>query len=224
MIRKWRPAVLLAVWFLVIWLVVGVTTLHTYPRFYLGMLPPLLLGASFAVTELAGRARAYGRDNKDRAAVLVAACVIVLLAAITVSAGIKTARIIANPARAGLPDMIKSQYIDSWSAGWGLDETVKYLERRAGKQKITVAADDGFFPGFALATYYFDNPDIDFSVYHKEAGLPPELLLAAKERPTYLVLNDYPVLPGDFPAVLVKKFKKPEGKYLFLVRLPSGSR
>ncbi len=224
LIRKWRPAILLALWFLVVWLVVGVTSLHPYPRFYLGMLPPLLLGASYAVTELAGRAREHGRKNEDRAAVLIAACVIVLLAAITVPAGIKTARVITNPAGAGLPDMIKSQYIDNWSAGWGLDQTVKYLERRAVKQKITVAADDGFFPGFALATYFFDNPNIDYSVYNKDAGLPPELLLAAKERPTYLVLNDYTVLPDDLPAALVKKFKKPEGKYLFLVRLRSDSR
>ena len=224
LIRKWRPAIFLAVWFLVIWLVVGITTLHPYPRFYLGMLPPLLFAAAYAVTELMALARKYGRKGRDRAAVLVFASVLALLLAIVVPAGIKIDKMIADPAHAGLPDMIQSQYIDKWSAGWGLDQTVKYLERDAMKQKISVATDDGFFPGFALATYFFDNPNIDFFVYPKDGGLPPGVLAAAEERPTYLVLNDRVSLPRGLPVIEVRRFKKPEGKNLFLVRVVSDSR
>lgn len=223
LVRKWRPAVFLSLWFLVVWLIVGVTTLHPYPRFYLGMLPPLLLGASYAVTELARLARAHARRSKDMAAVLIAVFLFLLLTAMVVPAGIKTARIMANPAGAGLPDMIRLQYVDSWSAGWGLERAVEYLERQALKQEIAVAADDGFFPGFALATYFFDNPNIEYSVYDKDSGVPPELLLSARERPVFLVLNDYREMPDDLPAAVVKKYQKPGGKYLFLARLlPDG--
>lgn len=146
---------------------------------------------------------------------VVAALLVILLLAVSIPVGMKLKLMIASPAEAGLPHELQCQYVEGWSAGWGIEETVHFLEKESEKQEITVGTNGGLFPGYALSVYFFGNSNIDYIVSSLDQ-LRGHMEEAAEKRPCYCVLNDLDELPRGWPLREIMRFPRGEGRYMFL--------
>ena len=101
---------------------------YWFPRYVLPAIPPLLLLLSRAATRL-GRAAAW-----------------LTAGLLTVAWARFDAALIADPARAPLPPVERSQYVYDWPSGYGLAEVVTALRRAAERRPVTVLRDQSSTP------------------------------------------------------------------------------
>jgi len=219
--KKWRPSAFLCIWFIVSFVMVSATSKQPWSRFFLVALPPMLFGAALIATEFA----ALFRRERKRANVtpMVAIALVVLILAAVIPLGVEMERVITDPAKAWLPSEARTEFIDGWTAGRGIEKTAYYLDKKSQSRKITVYTNHGLFPGFALDIYFYDNPNIEYWVAAPLSQLLEKMRQSAKARPTYCVLNDISELPAQWPLIEIKRFHKGKGKYMFLARYDSGN-
>jgi len=101
---------------------------YWFPRYVLPAMPPLFLLVALAA------------ERRGRAATWVTAG---LLTAAWVRFD---AALIADPARAPLPPVERSQYIYDWPSGYGLAEVVTAMRRAAERTPVTVLRDQSSTP------------------------------------------------------------------------------
>jgi 4-amino-4-deoxy-L-arabinose transferase-like glycosyltransferase len=230
--KRWRPAGFLCVWGLAVVLVEALVAKHwmfetILPRFFLSVLPPLLLGAAYAAGEGAGAARRW----KPGSGPLRAAVVVLVLLAVLAMPLYVDAMIIADPAAAPLPYWIRVQYITDWPSGWGIAESAHFLAAAAAPGKTVVVGTN--IKGIGLPTdgiqmYLEGNRDVKvvpFSMSTEE--FPPELRESAGRYPTYVVFNSFPgheKPPQGWPLRLIKAFPKDgnDSQHLFLEKVEPG--
>lgn len=214
-LRKWRPSIFLCIWFLVPVVIVSATSISDFPRFFLISVPPLLFGAAYFVTHLLELFRRARSQGSERGMAVVAALLVILLLAVSIPVGMKLVPMITAPAEAGLPHELQCQYVEGWSAGWGIEETADFLEIESDKENILVGTNDGFFPGYALSVYFFGNSNIDYIVASLDQ-LRGYMEEAVEKRPCYCVLNDLDELPRGWPLREIMRFPRGKGRYMFL--------
>jgi 4-amino-4-deoxy-L-arabinose transferase-like glycosyltransferase len=224
LLKRWRPSIFICIWLLIVAVTITATSVSKFPRFFLILVPPLLFGAAYAVTRLLALFRKVRKYEGKRGLVVVTALLFFLLLAAVAPVGVNMALIIADPASAWLPEEVRSQYVDGWTAGWGIEEIAGYLEEEGGKREIMVGTDGGLFPGFALDVYIKGNPGIDYFVAPLDQ-LREWMESDVENRPCYLILNDRYELPPVWPLREIKRFPCGEGRYMFLVEfLPARDR
>ncbi|MFH1149027.1 MAG: glycosyltransferase family 39 protein [Actinomycetota bacterium] len=207
-VKKWRGALFLAVWFV---LAGGVTcfvvTFH-FTRFFLVVLPPLVIGGAYALLDLYDMARRNGKARLLRAATIVL-CVLIF-----VPAALQDIAIIALPQHAWLPYEDREQFVTQWPAGWGTDETVEYLREESRDEPILVVAvgapgtQTAAVPADTLSVYLFDNKNVEIVPITYEEGDRFPALLAADSRPTFVVLNAFEEVPEGWPLEVIDRFPK----------------
>lgn len=232
--RRWKGAWFLAAWFV---LAGGVTcfvvTFH-YTRFFLVVLPPLIIGGAYGILGLVdlvvegkktptltlplaggwkreGTLPLAGGGTRNRGLV---PALVVLVAAIVVPVGLQVAAMVASPPRAWLPYEDREQFVTQWPAGWGTDETVAYLETESEKGRILVGAvgapgtKTAAVPADTMSDYLFDNENVEIIpiAYEKGDGFPPRL--AADGRPTFVVLNAFEKVPAGWPLETIARYPK----------------
>lgn len=133
--------------------------------------------------------------------------------------------VVTDILRAPIPPADRGQYIDDWPAGWGVPETVFYLERRASSGPITVYTDGtfGLFP-HALEIYLVNNPNITIKgIWPVPTEMPEEILSSARQMPTFLVMNrDQEERQWGMELIfsIQKGLRKDRSLRLYEVRLP----
>lgn len=95
-----------------------------------------------------------------------------------------------NPVRAPITLTDHIQYTSSWSAGWGLKESVDFFQKQAAKQKIFVATEGtfGLLP-YGLEIYLIHNPNITIKGYWNSLRdkMPSAVVSASRKMPTYFI-------------------------------------
>jgi len=228
--RKWRPAYFLGIWFLIPCTVVAFITRFPYPRYSIVFLPPLLFGAAYLLYELFELLEKVGEQKKRW--LLTAITVLVLLVAFSSPIGMQISRILYDPTNASLSPEIRSQYLENWPAGWGIDEIVDFLEKESRNQKVVVGVMGPVgthldFPKEALEDYLFDNPNVEIvsALVEDAESFPEELEEAALEGPTYYVINGVERPPRGWPVEVLLAFPKNGNTrmFMFLTRVVPGS-
>ncbi|MBU1945075.1 MAG: glycosyltransferase family 39 protein [Actinobacteria bacterium] len=231
-VRKRRGA-----WFLAAWVVLvgGVTcfvvTFH-FTRFFLVVLPPLVIGGAYALLGLYDLVVARwrtptltlpleGGGEKDealppegRGRKIAFVAVIVLCVLIFVPAALQDIAIIASPQHTWLPYEDREQFVTQWPAGWGTDETVEYLAAQSEKGEILVGAvgapgtQTAAVPADTLSVYLFDDENVEIVPYTFEEGDRFPALLGSDPRPTFVVLNAFEEVPEGWPLEVIERFPK----------------
>lgn len=230
-VRKWRPVYFLWAWALVVTIIEALIAKHwmfdtILPRFFLCVLPPLLLGAAYAVV----RGLEASRLRESAAATMRTTAVVVALIILLAFPFYADALVLADPAAAPLPHWIRVQYITDWPSGWGIKESADLLIKESERAPVVVGSNlKGIgLPTDGLLMYLSGNKSvrvIPFSMTAKE--FPAELREASRKYPTYVVFNSFPLHqepPADWPLELVKKFPKDgnTSQYLYLEKVKLG--
>lgn len=125
--------------------------------------------------------------------------------------------ILTNFAYAPIPHADTDQYINSWSAGNGVNQSVEFFREQAKDHKIYIMTEGtfGLMP-FGLEMYLVDNPNVKIKAFWPiENTEPKEVVLASKQMPTYAIF--YQPCPscnaaGDIPVMwhanLISKYRQ----------------
>ena len=123
--------------------------------------------------------------------------------------------IFTNFADAYIPQSDKSQLLTDWPSGVGVNQTVNYLQAQKGKIYVGTEGTYGLMP-YALQIYFFKKPSIIINGFWPiNNSMPPQLVQASKEMPTYVVFYQscpscqaVGKAPSTWPVTTVFSIKK----------------
>jgi 4-amino-4-deoxy-L-arabinose transferase-like glycosyltransferase len=121
--------------------------------------------------------------------------------------------------RIAVPD--NAQYVNHWTAGWGVRESVKYLKEVSGGEEIFVATEGtfGLMP-FALEIYLHQYKNIEIKGYWPlEKQLPQEVLDIAEKKKTYFIFYQPNNIDPPNPERLRLIMKTRAGNSIYFFRL-----
>src|SRR3990167_258047 len=204
-----REKLLLLIWFLVPFVALVFFGKTLYPRFIFFMTLFLLPLAAFSIYEI------YSKTKIKLTGVLtlLAFLVLFLRADYFILNDFKNAPI-ANP------DL--DQYVNGWSAGGGVKESVAFFKKQAQNQHIYIGTEGtfGLIPA-AYETYLIDDSNITIKGYWpiNNDTLPKESLDYAQKMPAFFVFYQpqHAVIPDNFPLKLISKFREGKSNYFFRV-------
>lgn len=127
----------------------------------------------------------------------------------------------ANPVTAAIADSDSNQYVNNWSAGWGVKESVIFFNEKAKMGKIFIATEGtfGLMPE-TMEMYLVENPNVKIKGYWPiENMLPKEALDYAKKMPSYFIFYQprHIVIPADFPLKLLFQIREGNSNYFYRV-------
>ena len=126
-----------------------------------------------------------------------------------------------NPLKAPIADADSNQYLNNWSAGWGVSESVSFFKEKAKSGKIFIATEGtfGLMPE-TMEMYLVENPNVTIKGYWPIGDrLPKETLDYAKKMPVYFIFYqpEHRELKGDFPLKLIFEVKQGNSNYYYRV-------
>lgn len=183
-----------------------------YPRFILFMTLPLLPLAALSLFKL----KAYFKPK----------ALFVLVALAFVFLWIRTDYfILTDPYKANIPKSDRTQYLNDWPAGGGINEVVAFLNQESKKGKVYVATEGTFGPlPYSLEVYLYNNQNVEIrGFWPLKPQIPPEATESAAVRPTYFVFNQTQEIPSGWPLKLLARYRKGIGEvYLTLCQVISN--
>ena len=212
LLKKWRPGYFLLAWFLIGFVVISAVGKFAWARFYLVLVPPLLLSAAYTFNELWGVAvRAWNRAGRKR---LLAAASVALVAGLAIAAAVPAGSLMAGMTIAKRGE---AEYLKGRCAGTGMEQTALLLREASARQKINVVAND-YFIQYALEMYMGKNPNIKLTTLDLEyrKGYTDQLRSTieeeARELPTYVIVNGAKDVPANWHLQVLKEFVKDNGR------------
>lgn len=217
-IRKdhFKEKLLLFVWFIAPLGALALFGKLIFPRFIFFMTLPLLVLAAYTLIALTDKVK----NNGIKAGIII----------VTLSGMLGTSfYIVTDISRAPIPETDRSQLVESYTSGIGVEETVSYLIEQSRAQQIYVGTEGifGLMPD-SLQVSFRKDPNVVIKGYWPITADPPEeLLQRAGQQPTYFVfyapcpeLCDKPgEAPKDWPLEKVFQIKRPDGTYYTLYRV-----
>jgi len=207
----WRKTLLLFGWFIGPYLVLAAFGLILYPRFILFMTFPLLIILALGLSEL----------NKVKNYLLLPISYLLVAG----YASYFSFQIIFNPVNAPLPGADRSQFIDDWPSGYGINEVVILLRQETQSKKVFVATEGTFgLTPYALEIYLQDNPNITIQGFWPINDHPEEIFSKVDQfDEVYILFKDSQNPPERFPdrdIELVSQYRKGKGNiFMKLYRL-----
>jgi hypothetical protein len=188
----------LGVWFVVPFLLIVITGKLIYPRHLFFLTFPILLTAAVGISILSRHISSWWRTG------LIVS--LILLPSILMNNGILT-----NMRTASIPQVDREQYIDGWSAGWGVKEIVLLLQQEAAVNQITIVTEGSFgsLPTTAMELYFAHHPNVSLVRLDDNPLKFPVGLDWRK--PTFIIINNAQEIPGYWEAREIQKFQKGTG-------------
>ena len=138
---KWRGSYFLLCWFGIIMMVVSlITRVGAGSRYFMVLLPPLMLGAGYAVTELPRRLWALIRQEHNSASPALATGLIILLLVIALGIAVPAGKTDVN--RVYHPERLAELQRSSW--GWGYDQAIETIKGMKQQGKTLLTCNDSF--------------------------------------------------------------------------------
>ncbi len=101
-------------------------------------------------------------------------------------------RLITNPPEAHIPENDKSQYLNDWPAGYGVQEVVNIIKQESQNKDVYIGTEGtfGLFP-YSLNIYFYGNPRVHVIGYWpvNSNELPGQITDFAKNNKTYFIFN-----------------------------------
>jgi 4-amino-4-deoxy-L-arabinose transferase-like glycosyltransferase len=130
--------------------------------------------------------------------------------------------ILFAPKLTPFPPIDRGQYIEGWSAGWGIKEIVDYSREKSGEKPVILVAEGNFgLAGDVLDVHLRPDDQIQirgFWPLDKQHLLDHQPLLDKNH--VFIVLSHQLQVPSEWPVRIIKKFEKPgQQSAIFLLEL-----
>lgn len=139
---------------------------------------------------------------------------IIILAIILIIPLITSIQLLISPTKAKIPQNDSNQLLNSWPAGYGVEEIITKLKTESKTEKIYVGTEGtfGLFP-FALKVYFYNNPNITIDGYWPvdSANLPTQVTEAATREKTYFIFNESQKVIDNPKLKLIARYQKGVG-------------
>lgn len=123
-------------------------------------------------------------------------------------------RLLTRPTKANIPENDSSQYLNSWPAGYGVDEIVEILKKESQDKKVYVGTEGtfGLLP-FGLKIYFYSNNNVESYGYWpvRSNEIPQQVVDWAKSTKTFFIYNETQKEITDPHLKLIAKYRKGEG-------------
>lgn len=219
LIRKdFKEKAILILYFLLPFIALALFGRVIFPRFIYFMSLYLLPLASWGLNYLINRSMNYTKINyklgKIKSVVVVATFVFIWYP------GLVSLQFALNPVAAKIAKADNSQYVNSWSAGWGVKESIDFFKQQSKNKKIFIATEGtfGLLPA-ALEMYLVTDKNIIIKGYWPVNDVEKEILDYAKKMPTYFVFyqKEHIKIPSTFPLKLLFQVKQGNTEYYYRV-------
>ncbi|OGH04054.1 MAG: hypothetical protein A2W22_00310 [Candidatus Levybacteria bacterium RBG_16_35_11] len=201
--KEFKEKLLLIVYFAIPFFALAVFGKLIYARFIFFMSLYLLPLAGWGLVFLIDQLRSKLKINKLG---------YILVAVFIAYPAFISFTLLTNPINAMIPNTDKSQYLNSWAAGWGVKESIQFIEKEARKGKVYVATEGtfGLMPE-SLELYLVKNKNVTIKGYWPIDEFPKEVIDSSKKMQTYFVFYqpEHKVIPHEWPLKLI--FQKREG-------------
>lgn len=225
LIKKFtQEKLMLLLYFLLPFLALALFGKVIFPRFIFFMSLYLIPIASFGLLETVEYVSKYFKKRKINTKAIPALIIIFFI----LYPAYVSLNFIFNPEKAAIASSDRDQYIEGWSAGKGVMESVEYFRKEAKKEKIFVATEGtfGLMPA-GLDIYLVSNPNIITKGYWPIRNeIPKEVLDMSKNVSTYFIF--YQPCPGcefsgdapnTWPLNLVTRVKKSDNVYYSIYKV-----
>ena len=215
-----REKFLLFLYFAVPFIALIVFGKTIFPRFIFFMSLPLLCLAGLSLSAIISNLheRFFRKSAQSVFRFLITIIVFFIFIAYP---GFVSLQFAYNPIHALIAEADSRQYVNNWTAGWGIKESISFLKREAKDKKIFVATEGtfGLLPA-SLEIYLVQNKNIIIKGYwpidYKQ--FPEEVYEYAEKMPTYFIFYQpqHASLPLDYPLKLI--FQMQEGNSNYFLR------
>lgn len=216
-LKFWREKVLLFLFFLLPFVALALFARILFPRFIFFMtlsLIPLMAYAMDDIVDMVSKRFVKSKDLFKKYALWTIIIVVFLTYPLYV-----TTQFAIDPINARIAKPDNQQYVNYWTAGWGVKESVRYLEDKARNEKIFIGTEGtfGLMP-FALEIYLVENPNVKIVGYWPlENKLPDELIQMSQKMPTFIVFyQPNNIIPPESDHLkLIMKKQAGNSKYFY---------
>jgi len=212
--KRWRPGDFLWAWVIIGASVISLVGRFTWARFYLVLVPPLLLAAAYALHEASVFILRAWRRRQRPGRVPVAAVSAIALLALMLAVLVPAASLSAGMIRGTQGE---ADYLKGRDAGIGMIETAGMIKDLSRNRAVNVVVND-YFVQLVLQLYTGNDTNLHIVTLQLEyrKGFTDFLRntyeKAASERPTFLIINGASTgIPSSWPLQVIREFKKDEG-------------
>ena len=202
--KDFKQKVLLLLNFLLPFVALALFGRIIFPRFIYFMSLMLIPLAAWGLDYILDEALKYS-EGKNIPSVITKIIPIFVFAFIWYP-GLVSYQFAADPINAKIAKADNSQYVNSWAAGWGVRETVSFLQAKAQTGKVFVGTEGtfGLMPE-ALEMYLITNKNVVIKGYWPLDTFPKEAVSYAGKMPSYFVFYqpNNMVIPPSFPLKLI---------------------
>ncbi len=149
-----------------------------YTRFVLFYVPYIIILIAFGIYNLK---KVLKVNEKIKVIIVIALFALPALNSI---------KIIYQPTSANIPKNDSDQYLNSWPAGYGVEEVIKFIKPQSANQTINIATEGtfGLMP-YALNIYFYQNTNVQIHSFWplNPDDLPEQIIQIAKKNKTYVI-------------------------------------
>jgi 4-amino-4-deoxy-L-arabinose transferase-like glycosyltransferase len=218
--RFWREKIMLTLYFLAPFIFLALFGKVIFPRFIYFMslyLLPLAGWGLYEVITVFDKTLLKKQASRLKHNVLAIGIVSVFL----FYPGFVSLQFIADPVSVPIANADSSQYINGWTAGWGVKESIAFFDKEAADKKIFIGTEGtfGLLP-YALEMYLLQNKNITIKAFWPVGDtLPEEALAAAETMPAYFIFYqpEHTVIPPSYPVKLLKEYKAGNSEFSYRI-------
>ncbi len=195
LLRISRVKLLLLAYFLIHFVFLAAVNKVIYPRFLLTFTPILLILAASGAVEIA----------KKRSSLII-----ISLIALGFSLFVDF-KLITDPLNAPIPTADTTQYLNSWSAGYGVAQIRAFLKEESAQNKEVVVVTEGTFGlmPYSLEIYHKDYPNVEIIPYWPLPGEPDNnIRQLGSQYPVYVIMYQEKKEPTEWKPKLVAKYQQ----------------
>lgn len=132
--------------------------------------------------------------------------------------GYTSYKLIVDPMQASIASSDHSQYLDNWTAGWGVNDTISFLKKEAEKGPLFVGTEGtfGLMPE-SLELYLVDNKNVTIKGYWPVNEFPKDALEYSKKMPSYFIFYQpqHQEISSEFPVEKIYELEIGDSGYFY---------
>lgn len=129
-------------------------------------------------------------------------------------------KLITDPMKASIATSDYNQYLDNWTAGWAVEDTISFFNKEIEKGPIFIGTEGtfGLMP-MSLELYLVDNKNVTIKGYWPVDEFPKDALAFAQKIPSYFIFYQpqHQEISSEYPVEKIYELKIGNSEYFYRI-------